>query len=96
MATSSCATKGDGVVREYAADDGQVVWEFDVPLFGREPRGGHGPESFGDKCFAALRLPGGDTLIATGNGHSVLRVTPAGDVAWKLEQRDLEGSPWRG
>lgn len=83
--------EGDGVVREYAASDGMVVWQFDVPLFGREPRGGHGPESFGDKCFAALRLPGGDTLVATGNGHSVLRITPAGEVAWKLEQDDLEG-----
>ncbi|MCP3914494.1 MAG: PQQ-binding-like beta-propeller repeat protein [bacterium] len=82
--------EGDGVVREYDAE-GQVVWEFDVPLFGREPTGGHGPESFGDKCFAALRLESGNTLVATGNGHSVLEVTPAGEVVWQLAQNDLEG-----
>jgi len=82
--------EGDGFVREYDGA-GDVVWEFEVPLFGKTPRGGHGPEAFGNKCFAALRLPSGNTLIATGNGHSVIEVTPAGDVAWKVEQSDLEG-----
>jgi hypothetical protein len=80
--------EGDGVVREYD-DAGKVVWEYEVPLFGREPKGGHGPDSFGNKCFAALRLANGNTLIATGNGHSVLEVTPEKEVVWKVEQRDL-------
>ena len=82
--------EGDGVVREYARD-GAVVWEYDVPLFGAEPAAGHGPDSFGDKCFAALRLDSGNTLIATGNGHSVLEVNDAGKVVWQLGQRELEG-----
>ena len=82
--------EGDGVVREYDPD-GHVTWEFAVPLFGKEPRPGHGPEAFGNKCFAALRLGGGNTLIATGNGHSVLEVTPTKEIVWKLEQRDLPG-----
>lgn len=81
--------EGDGVVREYAGETGEVVWEFAVPLFGREPAGGHGPESFGNKCFGAVRLASGNTLVATGNGHSVLEVDPGGEVVWKLEQDDL-------
>ncbi|MEZ6015546.1 MAG: membrane dipeptidase [Planctomycetota bacterium] len=83
--------EGDGVVREYDAESGAVVWEFAVPLFGQEPRGGHGSEAFGNKCFAAVRLADGHTLVTTGNGHSVLRVTPRGEVDWRLEQHDLEG-----
>jgi outer membrane protein assembly factor BamB len=81
--------EGDGVVREYDAT-GKVAWEFDVPLFDQEPRPGHGPEAFGDKCFAAVRLPNGNSLVATGNGHSVLEVTPAKEIVWKLTQNDLK------
>jgi hypothetical protein len=82
--------EGDGTVREYD-EAGKVIWEYEVPQFGREPKGGHGPDSFGNKCFAALRLKNGNTLIATGNGHSVLEVTPEKEVVWKVEQRDLPG-----
>ncbi len=80
--------EGDGVVREYDAS-GKIVWEYDVPLFDKQPKGGHGPDSWGDKCFAALRLSNGNTLIATGNGHSVLEVTPEKEVVWKVEQKEL-------
>ncbi len=80
--------EGDGFVREYEGQ-GQVAWEFEVPLFGQEPKDGHGPESFGNKTFAAVRLTSGNTLIATGNGHSVLEVTPAKEVVWQLAQNDL-------
>ncbi len=83
--------EGDGAVREYDGQSGAVVWEYAVPLFGREPREGHGPDAFGNQAFAAVRLDNGDTLIATGNGHSVLRVTPAKQIAWKLDQHDLPG-----
>lgn len=83
------AHEKDGVVREYDAA-GKVVWEFDVPLEG--PRtGGHGPEALGDQVYSAVRLASGNTLIGTGNGHSVLEVTPAKAVVWKLGQRDLPG-----
>lgn len=82
--------EGDGFVREYD-EAGQVVWEFEVPLFGKQPKGGHGPEAFGNKCFAALRLANGNTLIATGNGHSVIEVTPAKEVVWKIQQKELPG-----
>lgn len=82
--------EGDGKVREYDGD-GKIVWEYKVPMFGKEPADGHGPEAFGNKCFAAVRLKNGNTLISTGNGHSVIEVTPAKEIVWKLEQNDLPG-----
>ncbi len=83
--------EGDGCVREYDGKSSEVVWEFEVPLFGKEPKGGHGPEAFGNKCFAAVRLPNGHTLITTGNGHSVIEVTADKQIVWKIEQNDLPG-----
>lgn len=82
------AHEADGFVREYDSK-GEVVWDFEVPLFGKAPKGGHGPEAFGNRLFAAVRLPNGNTLVATGNGHSVLEVTPAREIVWKIEQNDL-------
>lgn len=82
--------EGDGTVREYSPE-GFVVWEYPVPLFDREPKKGHGPESFGNKCFAAVRLKSGNTLIATGNGHSVLEVDHHKRIVWKLTQDELPG-----
>ena len=84
------AHEKDGVVREYDST-GKVVWEFDVPLFDRPRKGGHGPEAFGDQVYSAVRLADGNTLIGTGNGHGVLEVTPAKEIVWKLEQHDLPG-----
>lgn len=84
------AHENDGHVREYD-ESGKVVWDFEVPLFGQSPRDGHGPEAFGNRLFAALRLENGNTLVATGNGHSVLEVTPAGEIVWKITQRELPG-----
>ncbi|MCE9524665.1 MAG: PQQ-like beta-propeller repeat protein [Planctomycetales bacterium] len=83
--------EGDGFVREYDGKSGAVVWEYEVPLFGKEAKGGHGPEAFGNKCFAAVRLKNGHTLVATGNGHSVLEVTPDKKIVWELHQNDLAG-----
>ncbi|HTE21102.1 MAG TPA: PQQ-binding-like beta-propeller repeat protein [Armatimonadota bacterium] len=82
--------EADGAVREYSPD-GKVVWEYAVPLFGKERRDGHGPEAYGNQVFAAVRLKGGNTLISTGNGHGVLEVTPEGQIVWNLHQNDLPG-----
>lgn len=84
------AHEADEIVKEYDAS-GTVVWEFPVPLFGKAPAGGHGPEAFGGHCFAATKARSGNYLIATGNGHSILEVTPEKEVVWKVEQNDLEG-----
>jgi outer membrane protein assembly factor BamB len=83
--------EGDGTVREYDGPSGQLVWEYEVPLFDQSPKPGHGPEAFGNKCFAAVRLPNGNTLLTTGNGHSVIEVTPEKQVVWQIHQRDLPG-----
>ncbi|MEM9478822.1 MAG: PQQ-binding-like beta-propeller repeat protein [Verrucomicrobiota bacterium] len=80
----------DGTVREYDAG-GKVIWEYTVPMFGKEPAKGHGLDAFGNKCFSAVRLPNGNTLIGTGNGHGVLEVTPEKEIVWQLHQDDLEG-----
>lgn len=84
------AHEGDGKIREYDGD-GKVVWEYAVPLFGRKSAGGHGPEAFGNSAFCALRLKNGNTLIGTGNGHSILEVTPKKKIVWQLHQKDLPG-----
>jgi hypothetical protein len=82
--------EGQGAVREYEPS-GKVVWDYAVPLFGQKPRPGHGVEGFGNACFAAVRLPSGNTLISTGNGHSVIEVTPMKEVVWSLKQDELPG-----
>ncbi len=83
--------EGDGVLREYDGESGKVLWEFGVPLFGQPRKNGHGPEAFGNQLFAAVRLKNGNTLIATGNGHSVIEVTPKREIVWHLKQNDLPG-----
>lgn len=88
--------EGDGTVREYSGETGKVVWEYPVPMFGQAAKPGHGPEAFGNKTFAAVRLPGrdgkpGNTLLTTGNGHGLLEVTPEKEIVWELHQTDLPG-----
>ena len=80
--------EGEGIVREYSSA-GHIVWEYAVPLFGRQPAAGHGPEAYGNQCFAALRLANGNTLISTGNGHRILEVTPEKQIVWQLQPADL-------
>lgn len=80
--------EGDGTLREYDGES-NVVWEYEIPMFGKEPKNGHGPEAFGNKLFGAVRLANGNTLIATGNGHSVIEVTSAKEVVWHLKQNEL-------
>lgn len=81
--------EGDGVVREYDDQSGAVVWEFAVPMFDQEAKPGHGPEAYGNAVFSALRLSNGNTLIGTGNGHSVLEVTPEKNIVRAIHQNDL-------
>jgi len=84
------AHENDGVVREYDRS-GAVLWTFDVPLFGRDRAPGHGLEAHGDQCFEAIRRSDGDTLITTGNGSSLVCVTPEGEVRWRKGAEDLDG-----
>lgn len=86
--------EGEGKVTEYDRS-GTVVWQFAVPLVDypsgnqRDRANGHGPEGFGNQCFSAIRLPNGNTLIGTGNGHAVIEVTPAKEVVWSVGQNEL-------
>lgn len=82
--------EAEGRVTEYAPS-GEIVWEYPVPLFDKPAKGGHGPDAWGNKVFNAIRLPNQNTLIATGNGHSVLEVTPKKEIVWHLKQKDLPG-----
>ena len=49
------------------------------------------PKLLANHCYSALRLPNGNTLIGTGNGHSVIEVTPAKEIVWQISQDDLPG-----
>ncbi len=80
--------EGDGAVREYDSS-GAVVWEYRVPLFDKLPAGGHGVDAWGNQCFSAVRLPNGNTLISTGNGHSIIEVNRDKKIVWQLNQHDL-------
>jgi hypothetical protein len=84
------AQQNDGAVCEYDPN-GNIVWQYEVPLFGKERKPGHGPEAFGNFVFSASRLSNGNTLIGGGNGHCVLEVTPQKEIVWKIEQNDLPG-----
>jgi len=83
--------EADGAVREYDAQTGDVVWEYIVPMFDKEPKPGHGPGAFGNAVFSALRLSNGNTLIGTGNGHSILEVTSEKEIVNAVHQNDLPG-----
>lgn len=85
------AHEADGKVREYDRETGKVIWEYEVPMFGKSPRKGHGLEAFGNRLFAAIRLKNGNTLVATGNCHSVLEVSPDKKIVWQIHQDDLPG-----
>jgi PQQ-like domain len=82
--------EGDGAVREYDPT-GKVVWSYTVNLDGRPRSPGHGPEGHGTEVFGAIRLAGGNTLIAAGNGNGVIEVTPEGKIVWSIGQHELPG-----
>lgn len=82
--------EGDGKVREYDRT-GKVVWTYALDLAGRPRSDGHGTEAHGTAVYGAVRLPNGNTLIATGNGNRVIEVSPDGKTTWSLEQRELPG-----
>ena len=46
------AHEADGKVREYDRASGEVIWEYEVPMFGKDPKPGHGPEAYGNRLFA--------------------------------------------
>jgi hypothetical protein len=84
--------KGNPVTGGFLIDaKGKIVWQYDIPLFGKERKGGHGPEAWGNQAYSAIRLANGNTLIGGGNNHSVLEVDRAGKIVWQVNQNDLPG-----
>lgn len=79
-----------GICREYDAD-GKIIWEYEVPLFDKERTGGNNTKSWGNALYSVQRLDNGNTLIGTGNGKSVIEVTPDKKIVWHLTDDDLEG-----
>lgn len=84
------AHEKDGFIREYDRS-GVVVWEYDIPIEWTDPQSGHVFRGDGDQVFSATRLENGNTLIGTGNGHSVIEVTPDGKIVWSVAGDELEG-----
>jgi hypothetical protein len=82
--------EGDGKVREYDRA-GKVVWSYTLDLAGRPRSSGHGPEGHGTEVYGAIRLPGGNTMIAGGNNNRVIEVTPEGKIVWSISHNELPG-----
>ena len=82
--------EGDGKVREYD-EAGKVVWSYALDLGGRPRAPGHGTEGHGMEVYGAVRLPNGNTLIATGNGNRVIEVNVAGKIVWSVGHNELPG-----
>jgi len=55
--------------------NGTIVWEH--PL--------------GMKVYSASRLDNGNTLVGTGDGHSVLEISPAHETVWSVQEKELPG-----
>lgn len=53
--------------------DGSIAWEHDV----------------GSKVYSASRLANGNTLIGTGDGHSVQEISPDHKVVWQITEKEL-------
>eukprot|EP01050_Picozoa_sp_SAG11_P008755 SAG11_NODE_786_length_7172_cov_3.635939_7_plen_176_part_00 len=72
------AHENDGVVREYSASGcGDVIWEFTVPLFGKQRENGidgHGPTAFGTQLILHQEL--------NTRSHDMTR--PSVGLAWVL------------
>ncbi len=51
--------------------EGEVVWEYPIRT----------------RVYGAIRLRNGNTLIASGNGHSVVEVSPDKQVVWKVKDK---------
>ena len=89
-AITSSATKATARCASTTAT-GKVVWEYEVPLFGRKPKGGHGPEAFGNAVFGAAAAEERQHADRHRQRPRVLEVTPEKKIVWKIEQNDLPG-----
>ncbi len=83
-----CARKianGNYIIGQYS--DG-VVREYDGT--GRIVR-----EIKQKPAFGGIRLPDGNTLIATGDGHRIYEIDKDDNVVWEIKEHELPGNPLR-
>jgi len=45
--------------------------------------------------YGAIRLPNGNTLLACGDGHTLVEVDPDDRIVWQIKEDDLPGNPLR-
>lgn len=79
----------EGVVREYDAESGAQRWGLELGSLVAGSGGRLAAANFGEKCFAALRLPGGNTLITTGTGRALIEVGQEGELLWSAGPAEL-------
>lgn len=53
--------------------DGSIAWEHNV----------------GSKVYSASRLANGNTLIGTGDGHSVQEISPDHKIVWQISEKEI-------
>lgn len=53
--------------------DGSIAWEHNV----------------GSKVYSASRLSNGNTLIGTGDGHSVQEISPDHKIVWQITEKEI-------
>lgn len=53
--------------------DGSIAWEYNV----------------GSKVYSASRLANGNTLIGTGDGHSVQEISPDHKIVWQISEKEI-------
>ena len=87
--------EGDGTVREYTPS-GEIVWEYEVPLFGQQPKAGHGPEAFGNKVFDAVRLAGAIRCWLRAMGTALLKSRPPRKLSGRSTSTICPESRWLG
>lgn len=51
--------------------EGEIIWEYKV----------------GSRVYGAIRLKNGNTLVASGNGKSILEVNPEKKVVWEIRNK---------
>ena len=56
-------------IRDRYNRKGEIVWEYLIKT----------------RCYGAIRLKNGNTLIASGSGKSVVEVTPDKKVVWEIK-----------
>jgi len=82
--------------RQAARCLGSFQWQYgDGVVREYGPTGGIVREIPQKMAFGGIRLPNGNTLIATGDAHRIIEVDSEDKVVWEIKENDLPGNPLR-